>query len=405
MAQNPDVIVIGAALSGLTAALALGGSKTRRPLNVLVVDARDPQSFLPDGRASAITASGKAMFEALGVWPSLVPHAQLIADISVTDAAVGADDRPSLLHFGETGTSAAMIENRHLHQGLLAAAKQSPHITFQTGSPVTDYNFRPGLARITTAEGASFRGPLIIAADGANSRARAAAGIAMHGWNYGQTGLVATIAHELPHHGLAEEHFTPSGPFAILPLPGNRSSLVWTEWRDDAAKLLALDDAGFLDEISRRFGSGRGAISLEGGRHSYPLSMFIAEEFTGPRLALIGDAAHVVHPLAGLGFNLGLRDAAALAECVHDAFALGSDPGGDAVLARYTRWRRFDTVTTAMALDGLNRLFANDNPALKALRDTGLSMVNKIPPLKSLFVTQAAGQSGSLPKLMRGEVI
>ena len=233
--------------------------------------------------------------------------------------------------------------------------------------------------------------------------AREAAGIKLNGWPYDQTGIVATVAHDLPHHGRAEEHFTPSGPFAILPLPGNRSSLVWTERTKEAQRILAMDDDSFLDQLRRRFGDHLGEVRLDSGRHGYPLAMYVADAFTATRLALAGDAAHVLHPLAGLGFNLGLRDVAALAESVHDAAALGLDISNQAVLERYAIWRRFDTVATAAAMDAMSRLFANDNPALRLLRQTGLAMVNRLGPLKQAFVTEAAGTSGNLPKLLRGE--
>ena len=405
-----DVIVVGAALNGLAAALAFGGTLVRRPLDVLVVDAKNPAVFASsafDGRATAVSASARKMFEALGVWESIAPSAQAMREIVVTDARAGDKARPVLLHFDETempnGPSAHMVENRHLHDCLLQAAKAAPHIAFATGTAVTSYGFGPGLAHAELADGANFRANLIVAADGRNSPAREAAGIAMRGWTYDQMAIVATVEHDLPHHGRAEEHFTPSGPFAILPLPGNRSSLVWTERKENAERIVSLPEEDFLRELAARFGDHLGGVRVSGVRHAYPLSVFVAQEFAGPRLALVGDAAHVLHPLAGLGFNLGLRDVAALAECVHDAVALGLDPGGDTVLQRYTAWRRFDTVLTAAAVDGLNRLFGNDNALLRLLRDAGLAAVNRIPALKSGFVNEAAGRTGSLPKLLRGE--
>ncbi len=405
-----DTIIAGAALNGLAAAVALGGAQLRRPLKVAVIDAKDPRDFSSstfDGRASAITASARRMFEALGVWSGIAPHAQPMQEIVVTDARPGAAVRPILLQFGEEemrGTpSAHMVENRHLYGALLAAATASPHIAFATGQAAKNFRFGPGLAEVTLDDSNVRTASLIVAADGRNSAARAAAHIDLMGWSYDQVGIVTTVEHDLPHGGRAEEHFTPSGPFAILPLPGHRSSLVWTETKADADRILGLDEAGFLVELRHRFGDRLGEVRLVGGRHSYPLAMFIAREFTASRLALIGDAAHVVHPIAGLGFNLGLRDVAALAESVHDAFALGLDPGSDAVLERYSLWRRFDTVMTAMAMDGLNRLFANDNAALRLLRDAGLRAAGGSSKLKSMFVKEAAGQTGNLPKLLRGE--
>ena len=410
MSNSPDVIVIGAALNGLAAAVALAGTRVKRPLSVVVVDAKDPRSFSSnafDGRASAITAAARRMFEALGVWQAMAPDAQPMTDIIVTDSARPGDARPVLLRFDDTDMrgkpQAHMIENRHLYAAMLTEALASPHISFVTGQPVTGYHFAPGLAKLTLADGQTITAPLIVAADGRNSPAREAAGIKLNGWPYDQTGIVATVAHDLPHHGRAEEHFTPSGPFAILPLPGNRSSLVWTERTKEAQRILAMDDDSFLDQLRRRFGDHLGEVRLDSGRHGYPLAMYVADAFTATRLALAGDAAHVLHPLAGLGFNLGLRDVAALAESVHDAAALGLDIGNQAVLERYAIWRSFDTVATAAAMDAMSRLFANDNPALRLLRQTGLAMVNRLGPLKQAFVTEAAGTSGNLPKLLRGE--
>ncbi len=410
MTQAQDIIVIGAALNGLAAALALGGRNVKRPLDVVVVDRKDPGSFASnsfDGRASAITSAARRMFEALGVWQAVAHEAQPMADIIVTDSATPGAARPVLLQFGPEdmrgGPSSHMIENRHLYSALLAEAQASPHIRFCVGEAVEHYHFGPGLAAVTLADGTVLKAPLIVAADGRNSPAREAAGIRLVGWPYDQMGLVATVEHELPHQGRAEEHFTPSGPFAILPLPGNRSSLVWSERKESAERLLALPMDAFEGELKRRFGTHLGAVRLISGRHGYPLSLFVAVSFAGKRLALAGDAAHVLHPLAGLGFNLGLRDVAALADCIHDAASLGIDIGSDSVLERYTQWRRFDTVATAAAMDGMNRLFANTNPVLTLLRRAGLMAVNRLTGLKSMFVTEAAGISGDLPRLLRGE--
>ena len=412
MSTNPDIIVIGAALNGLAAALALGGRRVKRPLDIMLVDAKDPRGFASssfDGRASAITTSARRMFEALGIWEKVVHEAQAMDEIIVTDSANPGDQRPVLLHFSADDMggqpSAHMIENRHLYGAMLEEALASSHITLTVGQMVSHYSFGPGLSVVTLADGTLLRAPLIVAADGRNSSAREAAGIKLIGWPYDQMGLVASVEHELPHHGRAEEHFTPSGPFAILPLPGNRSSLVWSERTEVATCLLALDDDSFAAELRLRFGSHLGAVKMISGRHAYPLAMFIAESFSAERLALVGDAAHVLHPLAGLGFNLGLRDVAALAECVHDAAALGLDIGSTAVLDRYTQWRRFDTVATGAAMDGMNRLFANTNPVLTLLRRAGLLAVNRMGGIKSLFVKEASGASGTVPKLLRGELV
>jgi len=410
--DKTDILIAGAALNGLAAAVALAGPRALRPLEILILDQADPAKFARDsfdGRASAITASSRRMLEALGIWDAIAPEAEPMHDIIVTDAKPGADARPALLHFGEEDhageASAYMVENRHLYAALLDAARASPSIRLEGNTRIGAYTFGPGLARVTTADGEEAKASLLIAADGRASPARKAAGIDTYGWSYDQSGIVTTVAHEHPHHGRAEEHFLPSGPFAILPLTQNRSSLVWTERSQDAERIMALDDASFLSELSCRFGGHLGELTLAGPRHAYPLSMQIARSFIGERLALIGDAAHVIHPIAGLGFNLGLRDVAALAESVSEAVKLGLDPGSASVLEAYARWRRFDTVMTAVATDGLTRLFSNDNPGLRAIRGLGLRAAGSLGALKGFFMREAAGETGRLPKLLQGDVV
>lgn len=407
MGKRFDVIVVGGALNGLAAGLALGGHRARRPLSLAIVDVRNPRQNLSgdrDARASAITASSKRMFEALGVWDQVSRHCQEMREIIVTDGGTP-DNRPVLLQFGEAAASASMVENHHLLAGLLNIVEKSPNITLITGHGVASQSFAPGLAKLTLANGEQLSSSLVVAADGGKSALREAAHIDLVGWSYEQMGIVASFDHALPHHGRAEEHFTPAGPFAILPLPGNRSSIVWTKSTSEAKRLLGLPRSDFEITLQNEIGAHLGKIDLIGSPQGYPLAMFFAKEFHGPRLALVGDAAHVIHPLAGLGLNLGLRDAAALAECVAEAYALGQDIGGPSVLERYSSWRRFDTVATAASMDGFNRLFSNDNSFLRIIRDLGLRATNQLGGLKQTFAREAAGQTGSLPRLLRGESV
>jgi 2-octaprenyl-6-methoxyphenol hydroxylase len=245
----------------------------------------------------------------------------------------------------------------------------------------------------------------LVGADGARSQIREQAGIASHGWNYGQSAIVCTVEHERDHEGRAEEHFLPAGPFAILPLTGHRSSIVWTEKADEAERIVALPDNEFHDELEKRFGLQLGDLKVTGARRAFPLGLFTARAFIAERIALVGDAAHIIHPIAGQGLNMGLRDVAALAEAVADAARLGLDIGGGDVLERYQRWRRFDTAMMGVATDSLNRLFSNRSDVLRLIRDVGLGLVERMPPLKRMFIREAAGFTGEVPKLMRGEAI
>jgi 2-octaprenyl-6-methoxyphenol hydroxylase len=267
--------------------------------------------------------------------------------------------------------------------------------------------FQQGASRVDVAfsGGASVAARLLVAADGARSAIREACGISCVRWEYGQAGIVTTVAHERDHEGRAEEHFLPAGPFAILPLKGLRSSIVWTEEKGEAARIVALPDREFHDELERRFGLKLGEIEAVGPRRAYPLGLAVARSFVGERVALVGDAAHVIHPIAGQGLNLGLRDVAALAEVIVDAARLGLDVGAPNVLEHYQRWRRFDTVAMGAATDGLNRLFSNRSDALRIVRDVGLGLVDRAPRLKDFFIREAAGITGDVPRLLRGEML
>jgi 2-octaprenyl-6-methoxyphenol hydroxylase len=258
---------------------------------------------------------------------------------------------------------------------------------------------------VSLSDGTVIAARLLVAADGARSSIRERAGIVTRGWNYGQSGIVTTVAHERDHSGRAEEHFVPAGPFAILPLKGRRSSIVWTEETREAERIVALPDDGFHAELERRFGLHLGEIAAVGARRAFPLGLSVARAFIAERIALVGDAAHVIHPIAGQGLNMGLKDVAALAETIVDAVRLGLDPGADAALDRYQRWRRFDTMAMGVATDGLNRLFSNQSSALRLARDVGLGLVDRLPALKQLFIREAAGLVGEVPKLLKGEML
>jgi 2-octaprenyl-6-methoxyphenol hydroxylase len=334
-------------------------------------------------------------------------NAQPILDMVVTDSKLDDAVRPTFLTFGgevEDGEPFAhMIENRHLVDALAGKAK-SLGIGLRA-TPVTGFAADANSAKVQFADGETITARLLVGADGARSLIREQAGIPTHGWNYDQSAIVTTVAHERDHNGRAEEHFLPAGPFAILPLTGRRCSIVWTETFREAERIVALPDSEFHAELEKRFGLQLGDIEIVGPRRAFPLGLFTARTVIGQRLALVGDAAHIIHPIAGQGLNMGLRDVAALAEVIADAARLGLDPGGPEVLERYQRWRRFDTMTMGVATDGLNRLFSNHSDALRLARDIGLGLVERMPMLKRMFIREAAGFTGDVPKLLRGETL
>ncbi len=405
-AERRNVAIAGAGFAGLSLALALRQG-LGDAFTITVIDPALGRSGHGDLRASAIAAAARRMFEALGVWAQVAEHAQPILDMAVTDSRLEDAARPVFLTFGgevEPGEPFAhMIENSRLTDALHAAALAAGIELRQDA--ITDSDAGDGHAGIVLSGGKRIQAQLLVAADGARSAIRERAGIANHGWDYDQAGIVTTVAHERDHGGRAEEHFLPAGPFAILPLKGRRSSIVWTEEKREAARIVGLPGGAFHDELERRFGLRLGDISIEGPRRAYPLGLYMARSFIGDRLALVGDAAHVIHPIAGQGLNLGLRDVAALAETIADAARLGLDPGGAAVLERYQRWRRFDTMAMGVATDGLNRLFSNRSDALRLLRDVGLGLVERMPGLKGAFIREAAGLTGDVPRLLRGEAL
>ena len=402
-----DVLIAGAGFAGLALAIAL-----RQGLgDSFAVAVADPAlgraSRADDLRASAIAAAARRLFETIGVWQAIEDKAQPILDMAVTDSRLSDAMRPTFLTFvGEVEAGepfAHMVENGLLQGALVEKAKQEG-IALHAAA-VADFEIS-GERIVVCLKGdhTAVSARLLVAADGAHSTIRERAGIATRGWDYKQSGIVTTVAHERDHKGRAEEHFLPAGPFAILPLKGKRSSIVWTEEAHEAARIVALSDDEFHAELEKRFGLHLGEIKAIGARRAYPLGLYVARAFIAERLALIGDAAHVIHPIAGQGLNLGLRDVAALAEAIADAARLGLDIGGAQVLDRYQQWRRFDTMAMGLATDGLNRLFSNRSDVLRVVRDVGLGLVERAPALKNLFIREAAGLTGEVPKLLRGEV-
>jgi 2-octaprenyl-6-methoxyphenol hydroxylase len=404
--HQAEVVVGGAGFAGLALAIALRQG-LGDPFTVTVADPALAHARSKDPRASAIAAAARRLFEAIGVWGSVAENAQPILDMVVTDSKLDDAVRPTFLTFGgevEDGEPFAhMIENRHLVDALVEKAK-SLGIGLRA-TPVTSFAADANSAKVQFADGETFTARLLVGADGARSLIREQAGIATHGWNYDQSAIVTTVAHERGHNGRAEEHFLPAGPFAILPLTGRRCSIVWTETSGEAERIVALADDEFHAELEKRFGLQLGDIEIVGPRRAFPLGLFTARTFIGERLALVGDAAHIIHPIAGQGLNMGLRDVAALAETIADAARLGLDPGGPEVLERYQRWRRFDTMTMGVATDGLNRLFSNHSDALRLVRDIGLGLVERMPMLKRMFIREAAGVTGDVPKLLKGEAL
>ena len=430
-----EVIVAGGGMVGLAFATALA----QAGIDVLVVDRQDPaeqRDEAADGRSSAIARGSQQALAVLGLWDGMAPAAAPIIDIRISDGRPYPSGLGSVRHGGSSALHlhfasdevarddgaeplGYIVENTAIKRASLDRALALSHIDMRAPAAIASLVRRPGGVTATLSDGTTVRARLLVAADGRRSATRDAAGIKLMTVDYGQTAIVATVAHEKPHHGVAHEHFLPAGPFALLPMtdapadpaeptspPVHRSSLVWTEKRELVPAMLALDEAAFGLELQRRFGNSLGRLTLWGGRRwSYPLTLQHAERYTDTRLALIGDAAHGIHPIAGQGLNLGLRDVAALAECIVDARRLGLDIGGADVLERYQRWRRLDTMALIAATDSLNRLFSNDLPPVRLLRDLGLAAVNRMPPLKRFFMRHAMGLVGDLPRLVKGEAL
>lgn len=405
---DADVILGGGGLVGQTLALALD----QAGLKVIVIDASKPAETLApafDGRAFAIAFASYRMWRALGLGEELDQVAQPIREILVTDGKVRGGPSPLYLHFDGAEQEDAdeplglMLEARHVRLALDRAVKARPSIEMIQPMSVSAIARDPAGVTVTLANGKSLRAPLLVGADGRRSFVRGALGIRTIGWDYPVTAIVATIAHEKPHEGVAHEYFLPNGPFAILPLKGERANIVWAEPRAAAEALLKMSEEDFLAELRLRFGDFLGRLSLEGPRFGYPLSLQLAERMIDARVALAGDSAHGIHPLAGQGLNLGLKDCAALAECIADGVSVGLDPGDVSILERYQRWRRFDNVTMALGMEAFDKLFSNSITPLRVARRVGLAAVNAVGPARRFFMKYAGGAAGDLPKLLRGE--
>ena len=406
MEHDADILIVGGGLNGPALGLALA----RGGLRVAVIDARPAQARGEagfDGRAYALAIASKRLLSAIGVWDGLEAKVQPILKIKASDGRPGEGPAPFFLTFDhaelEEGPMGFMAEDRHLYAACLSAMETAPGLELISGQSVVSQQIDAQGVSVALASGRVLRGRVLVGCDGRTSGVAQRAGIRRQGWGYGQTALVTAVHHDRNHEGTAHQYFMPSGPLAILPLPGgHHSSIVWSEAEKTAQAVQALDDAGYLAALRPRFGDFLGEISLAGARFTYPLNLTLAESFVRPRIALVGDAAHGVHPIAGQGLNLGFRDVGALAEVLILAARRGEDIGAVDVLERYERWRRFDSTALALGMDGVNKLFSNDNPVLRAARDLGLGLVNAVPGLRRGFMRQAAGLQGELPKLLAG---
>jgi 2-octaprenyl-6-methoxyphenol hydroxylase len=401
MTKDIELLIAGGGLNGLVLGIACSGAG----LPCAVVDRQDLNAMLEaafDGRSSALAYGSQQILEALGLWTSIAAQAQPILEIRVAD-----DNAPLFLHYDhrELGTDAPLgwiIENRVLRCALIEHARSLPNLRLLAPLEVEGVEASQAGATATLSDGQRLTVRLVAAADGAHSRLRRAAGIPTLEWRYRQTAIVTTVRHQRPHAGIAVEHFLPAGPFAILPMTGSRSSIVWTEHEPLAKRIMALSEEDFVAELSARFGDFLGAVEQIAPRWSYPVGLMLAERYVDRRLALVGEAAHVVHPIAGQGLNLGMRDVAALAELIIDARRLGLDIGDEELLRRYQQWRRVDAILLATVTDSLNRLFSNSIEPLRIIRDLGLAAVNRFPLLKRFLMRDAMGVTGDLPRLVQG---
>ena len=404
MEHDCDIAIVGGGLNG--PALALAAAQVG--LRVIVLDAtshKPRKNAKFDGRAYALALASKRLMAAVGVWENVAQDAEPMLNIRVSDGRAGVGASPFFMDFDhaelEEGPMGYMVEDRHLRYALQAAMQTSPLIEYRLATRVTGQSTGPEGVTLSLANNQKITTRLLVGADGRQSGTAARAGITYTGWQYSQTALVCAVEHDRPHGGVAHQFFMPAGPMAVLPLSARRSTVVWSEKTDSAAVIKTLDDAAFLDVLRPRFGDFLGDIALTGGRFSYPLGMMIAKSYIAPNVALIGDAAHGVHPIAGQGLNAGLRDVAALIQVLSEAKQRGEDFASQPVLARYQLWRRFDATALAVTTDGFNRLFSNDNPILRLGRDLGMGMINAMPKVRRGILREAAGLTGDLPDLMR----
>ena len=406
MTHAHDILIVGGGLTGPALALALAQAGLRSA----VIDAL-PQAVLTDagfdGRSYALALGSQRLLKALGIWGAIADEAQPILDIEVSDGQVGQGPGPFGLAFDhaetEDGPMGYLVEDRHVRRALLEAMAAEPRITVINDATVVAQSVAPGRAIVTLADGTELSGRLLVGADGRRSGTARRAEITRLEWSYGQTALVCALSHERPHHGVARQIFLPQGPLAILPLTGNRCSIVWSEETALAEQIQAMPPDAYLAALAPRFGDILGRLELAGARFTYPLNLTLAKAMTAERLALGGDAAHGVHPIAGQGLNAGFRDIGALAQTLAEAARRGEDIGGADVLERYAQWRRADTVSLALATDAFNRLFSNDNPILRAARGLGMGVVNALPGLRRSLIREAAGTAGDVPLLLKGQ--
>ena len=401
MTNKTDIIIIGGGMAGMTTAIGMAMSG----FDVSVVD-HTPRGNMSagefDGRSSALSYAPCQLFKALDIWKYLEDVAQPILEIRITDGP-----SPLHLHFDNEslgdGPLGNMVENRHTRLALFKRMDELDNITYLAPEKVISFNKEPSHVTVTLDSGTVIEGKLLLGIDGRNSQVRKWAGFHLHGWGYGQTGIVCTIEHEHSHCGIAHERFLPSGPFAILPLTGNRSSIVWSEKDHLVDTIMGLSDRAFESELQRRVGDFLGKVSVVGGRWAYPLTLQYCDEFVSDRVTLVGDACHGMHPIAGQGLNLGLRDVAAIVEVVTDAARAGLDIGSLSVLEQYQQWRRVDNAALLSVTDVLTKLFSNDIAPIRHARDLGIAVVDQVEPLKNVFMQHARGTVGELPKLLQGE--